>query len=426
MALISGRASNRSRRYGSRLAGVRSRIMNTRNRIQSYQEQIGALKTQKSNIVGKGGLVDQAKSRFQKIQDTFYDTDQGKTILAFNKAYGVGGKGKYGKEGGAIGLPNLSEAQQKHLTSIQSKKRERSEALALHEKRQKSDYSSGHYRYWMEDMFKSAGSFLTGFYKIMTGQKQMREWVDTTEYKRADALRKLNERTGELNKLLTTKTGFGDKTYADMTADIEALEKATSLKGSWTYKDKVTPGKKEKVFSHGSPETIEQWVNRTGNTFESYIDKVGSKDPTGAYLSKPQAMDKYNTWLAGEYKKASRTGGLNIIPVYKIKQGAPVITKVRDKFVETPLKKYLDAGEEMFGEGGTISKLEGQAGDIQNNIDTTKGQTDEQMRLMKQYQAEFAQATSMWAGAKRKEQMDQMTGRGRKRKEQPRVGQGYA
>ena len=80
----------------------------------------------------------------------------------------------------------------------------------------------------------------------------------------------------------------------------------------------------------------------------------------------------------------------------------------------------------MFGEGGTISKLEGQAGDIQTNIDTTKGQTDEQMRLMKQYQAEFAQATSMWAGAKRKEQMDQMTGRGRKRKEQPRVGQGYA
>jgi hypothetical protein len=66
-------------------------------------------------------------------------------------------------------------------------------------------------------------------------------------------------------------------------------------------------------------ETQEEWKKRTKQeSFEDYIARVGSKDESGAELSKPQAMSLYTGEMTGKYTKALKEGNLEITGYEKI------------------------------------------------------------------------------------------------------------
>ena len=72
-------------------------------------------------------------------------------------------------------------------------------------------------------------------------------------------------------------------------------------------------------------ESFGDWRTRTKQeSFEDYIARVGSKDESGAELSKPQAMERYQKDLAGKYKAGLESGDVLTTefktPVYKSKE----------------------------------------------------------------------------------------------------------
>ena len=324
MALMNTGRGGKSRRLGSKLQRARNVLNQTRQRISGYQSEAKGYKTALSNISSR---QQSEISNFKNIQKAFYETEAGKNILNINQAYGEKGAGTYGQEGAGMLDWNkiITPQHQEHFKNIGRKKAEVDYMQKEYNRRHAKGYKSHKYETYWETIYKDKQEWnpfrwAWDTIQVATGQKKMIRKIDNTAEKQADITRKLNERTGDYNRMMQQKTGIGDKTYANLQGDIDLYAKSRT-----------------------------------------------SKDA----------------------------------------------------------KAYTAKGDEVYGQGGTLAKLQTEADDITTKQQVTLTQLGLQQNLSKRYQSEMASLTSLWSGALREEQM-KGNRRGGKDSNRPRLGQGYA
>ena len=147
------------------------------------------------------------------------------------------------------------------------------------------------------------------------------------------------------------------RTKADVTYDTGTK---TESFGDWrtrtkqkSFDDWLKEGHDIEKYDEGvDVESFGDWRSRTKQeSFEQYIARVGSKDESGAELSKPQAMERYHKDLASKYKTGLESGDVLKTP-YKI----PVhLTKpqAQEKYQKDLAGKYkagLESGDVLTTE----------------------------------------------------------------------------
>ena len=173
MALVSGRGRGSSNRLTGSLASLRQRMAGTKTRIQGYKSQIGGYKSAISNY----------KSQMKTTDDAYWDSASGKAIRAINQSMGFNERGVHDL------TSKFTDTTKSHYQDLLKGQHMQKMAQKEYDERMDSSYKSGHMRHWMQDEYRTAGDWLTGFFKVMTGKKKMQEWVDTTETKRDDSRR---------------------------------------------------------------------------------------------------------------------------------------------------------------------------------------------------------------------------------------------
>ena len=314
----------KSRRLGSKLQRARNILNQTRQRISGYQAEAKGYHTALSNVSSR---QQSEISNFKNIQKAFYETEAGKNILNINKAYGEKGVGTYGQEGAGMLDWNkvITPQHREHFKNIAYKKGEVDKMQKEYNRRHAKGWKSHYYKTYWEDIVEDRQQWNVFRWawdtvQVVTGQKKIVKKIDNTAEKRADIARKLNERTGEYNRMMQQQTGIGNKTYANLQGDMDLYAKSRSGKDA---------------------------------------------------------------------------------------------------------KAYTAKGHELYGQGGTLARLQAEADDIKTKQEITLAQLGTQQNLSKRYQSEMASLTSMWAGALREEQM-KGNRRGGKDSNKPRLGQGYA
>ncbi len=240
----------RSKRLGNKLERARNVLNQTRQRISGYQSEAKGYQTALGNIQTR---QKSEVSNFENIQKAFYETEAGKNILNINKAYGEKGAGAYGQEGaGMLNWNKVVTPQHKeHFDNIGYKKAEVSSLQKEYDIRHAKGWKSHRYETYMETIYKDKQEWnpfrwAWDTIQIVAGQKEMIRKIDNTADKRADIARKLNERTGDYNRMMQQKTGIGDKTYANLQGDIDLYRKSRTGKDAKAY-----TAKGQEVYGQG-------------------------------------------------------------------------------------------------------------------------------------------------------------------------------
>ena len=234
MAYLTG--GGRTRSLDAQRQRMRSNIYASSSRIKSLQSVIKGRKAELTNIGSEGKTLaskgEALTKAYAKTKKDFIATDSGTHISNINKAYGYDGINPQNF------IDALDDASQKQLGNIGAYRTNVLDPVKKeYAKKMDPNYKSGYYKTWYEDSYKTAGSFLEGFYKVLTGQKEMIAWVDDTAEKKQQVQRKLNERTSELNTMLSGATNIEGKSYLDVESDIDTYKKAFASKDYKTFTD---------------------------------------------------------------------------------------------------------------------------------------------------------------------------------------------
>ena len=314
MALINTGRGGRSKRLGNKLERTRNALNQTRQRISGYQSEAKGYQTALGNIQTR---QKSEVSNFENIQKAFYETEAGRNILNINKAYGEKGAGTYGQEGAGMLDWNkiITPQHQEHFKNIAYKKAEVDYMQKEYDKRHAKGWKSYRYETYMETIFKDKQEWnpfrwAWDIVRIATGQKEMTRKIDNTADKRADIARKLNERTGDYNRMMQQKTGIGDKTYANLRGDMDLYAKSRTGKDAKAY-----TAKGQEVYGQGG----------TLAKLKTEADDIRTKQQvTLTQLGMQQNLSKrYQSEMAGltslwsgalreEQMKGNRRGGKDI------------------------------------------------------------------------------------------------------------------
>ena len=222
MALVSGRGGG-SNRYSGSISSIRQRMGSSKQKIQGY----------KSRIQGYNTSISDYKNKFKVADDAFYETQSGKNILALNKAFGFEGRGKKNL------LDKFTDQTKEGLYNLAQAEGRQSHAQAEYDERMKSDYKSGHSYSYMADKYTQGGSFLSGFFKIITGQEKIMKWKDTTEEKRGESRRRLAEAKSNVANIKGTASGIGDMNLAQVQSSLKTYGESLSSDEAKKYQANV-------------------------------------------------------------------------------------------------------------------------------------------------------------------------------------------
>ena len=223
MALVSGRGRGSSNRLSGSLASLRQRMAGTKTRIQGYKSQIGGYKSAISNY----------KSQMKTTDDAYWDSASGKAIRAINQSMGFNERGVHDLSS------KFTDTTKSHYQDLLQGQHKQKMAQSEYDERMKSTYKSGHMKHWMQNEYRTAGDWLTGFFKVMTGQKKMQEWVDTTETKRDDSRRWLAREKQNVANIKSRQSGIGDLTMGQLEKSIETYKTSAGSEESLAYGEQM-------------------------------------------------------------------------------------------------------------------------------------------------------------------------------------------